>query len=155
MGQNTLVFGESLRDAICWCNWVLENGNFESDEHVMQMDRLSPPEWSTQFNFEVERMIRLRRDRLNQIGAAVQRCVNWPGKILIFDPDFTMHDGLAQSGSNGLFDVHGCPLHDFWIGITVDGGAKLFNWIPEPIQESVDRGMKVDGGKCLAWLGEE
>ena len=152
MQYDALEFENSLSDAIRWCNWALANGGFQPDEHSEWLDRMEVGEWTMNFRSHVDRLIRVRHDKINRIVSTGRRAENWPGMILAFDPDDSAHDGFAQLESEGFFDVHGCPIYDFWIGITGQQRGRLLSWIPLPMKPYVDRAMDVDVFKCLAWF---
>jgi hypothetical protein len=156
MQPNGYGFENSLSDAIRWCNWVLAHSRFQPDEHTASLDRLDDLyKWRAEFKSNVKRLVKLRNDKLKQAPRIARTPSNWPGMILAFYPGDSIHDGLAQSESGGLFDGHSCPIYDFWIGITGQNRESLLSWIPLPIKPYVDRAIQVDAMKCLAWLGQD
>ena len=71
----------------------------------------------------------------------------------MFDPDISIHDGLLQSESEGLFDVHGCPIPDFWIGfVETADGRRLLSWIPSAFINRVALAVDLDAVECNKWI---
>jgi hypothetical protein len=151
--HNDLQISETaLRDAIRWCNYILKTRQIFSDDEMIDFDRQTPSEWRVGLPGNVRRLVALRSEKLHRIDFDPSRAPNVPGSILVFYPYRSMHDGLAQAESNDLFDVHGCPFHGFWIDLIGNSEVRLLSWIPYPFLDAVERVIKVDAAKSLAWV---
>ena len=128
-------------------------------------DELSSTHWERNLRMAVATAIRERRQLLEQANLlrAIQAVEN-TGKLLVFEPEFTMSDGLAAGETAGVIDVHNCPSSNFWLGFVprldeqtaVHGEAEvLVSWIPDELTATVSRGINVIAEGCLDWVDSE
>lgn len=74
------------------------------------------------------------------------------GRILEFDPNATMYDGIAEDCTEGFFDSDDVPPPEFWIGMQ---NEKLLSFIPSELCERADVGVRNCISGCLVWISEE
>ena len=124
--------------------------------------RASAPDLNRALQVAMPEAIRERRRQLHQSGVSrEERGIEEPGRLLIFDYESTMSDGLAESESGGLLDVHNCPPASFWLGFAprMDERAEalgykqvLVSWIPLQVVPAVTKGVNVIAEGCLDWV---
>lgn len=77
---------------------------------------------------------------------------------MIFFPDETLSDGLAEGESNGFFDVFNLPPFDTWVTFFEDRTSEhshqsqLLCYVPAPAIPLADAGMEVNPEECILWL---
>lgn len=116
-------------------------------------------EWMCKLRETVPKLVRARTDILrgrNLIGKPVEYD---SGRLLIFDYQSTMSDGLASSETSGLLDEHNCPPPVFWLDLVVSNELSLqttsesvlLSWIPDTHLDLVSKGVYVTSEQCLTW----
>lgn len=84
------------------------------------------------------------------------------GRLLLFDPSWTLFDGAAAAESEGLIDVCNVPGWDTWVTFVEeqkrqeDGsfGSYLVSWVPPPLLGPVDDAIAVNPEQCLRWAAD-
>ena len=77
------------------------------------------------------------------------------GRLLVYDPSMNLSDGMAESETDGLFDVNDCPPWDLWVGFIRDAGNEyLLSWIPDYLVELTQFAIEVTPANSLYWLDE-
>jgi hypothetical protein len=115
-----------------------------------------------------------RRDRLREIGLGGQEPAKdlCGGRLLAFDADGTLSDGVANSESNGFFDDDNVPPYDTWLWFVYDEAYRrrmagtetserlpafetyLVAWVPPIFVELADHGIAINPEECIMWLDE-
>lgn len=86
------------------------------------------------------------------------------GRFLVYFPDADLCDGAAAAASEEFFDDYNCPPLGTWIGYFDDAtdeatadpsySGYLLCWVPEPLCELADAGIRVNPEACIRWLDE-
>jgi hypothetical protein len=96
------------------------------------------------------------------------------GRLILFEPDATMSDGVAQDVSQGYFDVHNVPPFDTWVWYVdeqFDVGEVhaqsiatsqtpwqpseyLIVWVPSRFLELANAGIEVIPEQCVDWFNK-
>jgi hypothetical protein len=86
------------------------------------------------------------------------------GRLLVYQPDASFADALAQYQTQGFFDEWDAPPWDTWIwyeqlgrlsqlGHYVSEGY-LISWIPEMFQELAQKGIDVQPYGAIVWANQ-
>jgi len=82
------------------------------------------------------------------------------GRLLAFDPQNRLDDGLAGEVTQGFFDDCNIPAWDTWISYVIEDEARcpfnayLLSWVPEALVESVEAGIHVNMEECICWVSD-
>lgn len=93
------------------------------------------------------------------------------GRLLAFDPEASLFDGMANIETGGFFDNDNVPPFDTWVTYVYDEAywrpivpgetrgwdafqTYLVAWIPPVFVESVGYGIEVNPEECILWLDE-
>jgi hypothetical protein len=93
------------------------------------------------------------------------------GRLVAFDPEATLSDGVANQDSEGFFDDDNCPPYDTWVLYVYEEAygrsfipprpqkwesfeSYLVAWVPPWFLERVDWGIAVNPEVCIMWLDE-
>jgi hypothetical protein len=82
------------------------------------------------------------------------------GRLLAFDPQNSLDDGLAGEVTQGFFDDCNIPAWDTWISYVIEDeapcpfNAYLLSWVPEALVESVEAGIHVNMEECICWASD-
>jgi hypothetical protein len=115
-----------------------------------------------------------RRGQLREIGLGGQEPAKdlCGGRLLAFDADGTLSDGVANSESNGFFDDDNVPPYDTWVWFVYDEAYRrrmagtetadrlpafetyLVAWVPPVFVELADYGIAINPEACILWLDE-
>ena len=83
------------------------------------------------------------------------------GRLLLYDPRITLHEGLATD--SGVFDENDAPCWEFWVTVIAarpavrDGGWAqdwaLVAWVPPPCLDAAKYGVSVMPTEASSWAG--
>jgi hypothetical protein len=109
-----------------------------------------------------------RSDRLRSVGkqslpAVTDLC---GGRLLAYIPDDNLADGVAETETDGFFDVDNIPPYDTWVWMArsvrteecSDAPSReaevdyLVAWVPQDFIDLADRGVRVNPEQCVIWL---
>lgn len=78
------------------------------------------------------------------------------GRILWYEPDLTLFEGLPAGETSGYIDQYECPPWESWIGWIEGQGDRpfLLAWVHPHLIASVTRGISVSVTSCIGWLDE-
>jgi hypothetical protein len=77
------------------------------------------------------------------------------GRLLVFDIDCSVWDGLSEGESDGFFDVNDIPAWDTWVHFQhVQGRDTLLCWVPPPLIYLADQGIAVNCTACIQWASK-
>ncbi len=112
----------------------------------------------TQMTSFIERSLPIVRENRRRILSNFDAELLMPisGNCLVYLPQFTLSDGIAESLSSGFFDVHNCPGWDTWIGRLrlCEGADALISWIPDELLGLVNSGLNSNAERCLLWADD-
>jgi hypothetical protein len=77
------------------------------------------------------------------------------GRIVVFFPDVTLSDGVAQIESSGFFDYDNYPPFDTWLYYVnrTDGLiAQVLAWVPPPFIKHTDNAIQMCAEECIVFL---
>lgn len=124
----------------------------------------SPLEWEKNLDLIISKAMSSRVFTLVDVPCEFHRIVENRGRILVFEPLQSMHDGLAAQETRGLVDVHNCPLSQFWLGtisrsdrreMAGDSDNLLVCWVPDELVDRMSNGMRMIAEQCLNWVDDE
>lgn len=81
------------------------------------------------------------------------------GRLLYYEPDMTLSEGLAES-ETPYFDDQDCPPWEAWVGWIAarstgpDDSAFLIAWVHPHLVDAVQWGINVSTTDCIGWLNE-
>ena len=76
------------------------------------------------------------------------------GRLLVWERDTTVDDGVGQAETKGYLDESDMPPWDTWVAY-VDPHPEagyLVSWVPEPFVAAVGRAVEVNAYEALYWL---
>lgn len=88
------------------------------------------------------------------------------GRLLVFKPNSTCYDGMAETESHGFFDTANCPGWDTWVWHVIDEVLWerwpqlnyadvdmdfVVCWVPQQLVELADEGILVNPEGCIDW----
>ena len=142
---------EATSEAAAWCDayW-----NQKEPQHSLRSAELLPELLSKDRHGCVSSVIWKRRKALSEQGI-ICSTAKTVGKLLAYEPDSNLFDGMGQSESMGYLDFYDCPPWDTWVGfITTNDNQFLICWVPETIVPMVNTGAEVICSDCINWVNE-
>lgn len=83
------------------------------------------------------------------------------GRLMVYFPDATLTDGVAELESQGFFDGFNIPPWDTWVSYFDDqlprthGYSRyLLAYVPQPLLMDAERGMVTNVEACIQWLAD-
>jgi hypothetical protein len=85
------------------------------------------------------------------------------GRILAFNPEETVSDGMGPYMTGGFLDCDCVPAWDTWISYVVEDSegtlplqprAYFLSWVPEALVPAIERAIDVDMLGCLQWASD-
>jgi len=71
------------------------------------------------------------------------------GRLLIYEPDYTVEDAASQYMSKGYFDEQDAPPWDTWVCYS---DRQLISWVPPSLLGLVQAGIATNPVDCIRWL---
>lgn len=100
--------------------------------------------------------------RFRRMAVPDPRPANPRGSFLLFYPEDTMSDQLAEEATGGYFDENNCPPPGGFVALIVGKGRllgkqredmnRVLVWVPEPLVVRVNKGVSVNAEQCIEWL---
>ena len=97
------------------------------------------------FNEAFEYQIEIKKNNI------IAKNNNHKGRILISDYKNSVIDGASEFVSKGVIDEYDLPPIDTWF---YEYDNLLFSWIPEPLIQHVDKGIKVSFLSLIKWIDD-
>ncbi len=81
------------------------------------------------------------------------------GRLLVYDPDDSLFDGVAEEVTRGFFDVDNTPPWDTWLGYVHERDEEgwrpfdsyLVSWVPPGFIALADVGIQINPEECILW----
>jgi hypothetical protein len=73
------------------------------------------------------------------------------GRLLIYELEFSVHDGASEYMSKGYFDEQDAPPWDTWICYA---GPQLISWVPPSLLGLVQAGISANPVDCIRFAEE-
>lgn len=140
---------EAAREAAAWCDL-----HWDSNKPRLSLRNLefSPEFFGTDHYYTVNSIICSRRYELEKLEKKPTNNLS-SGRILVYEPDSNIFDGLSENETNGYFDVNDCPPWDTWVGYILFGENRyVLSWVPKSVVPLVDAGFEVNCVECFYWL---
>ena len=141
----------AAKDASAWCNlkWDLEN-----IRSCLRNLEFSPEFFGRDHFYTVDSMINARRFALED--QKEKSCADLTGgRILVYEPDMNIFDGLSEAETKGYVDVNDCPPWDTWVGYIASVETRwVLSWVPSTAISLVNEGAEVNCTDCFYWLSE-
>ncbi len=81
------------------------------------------------------------------------------GRLLVYFPDDSTTDGVAEMWTQGYFNVDSVPPWDAWVGMFREDPESapqmndyLIAWVPPAFLSSVAQGISANAEFCIQWL---
>lgn len=131
------------------------------DKKLFLKDRMTVLEWRS----ELVGQLSVQRRRLLADAEDLTRPrlpVSFVGRILLFDFDLQLADGLSMSESGGFFDVLDTPGWDTWVWYEFGPEdvardytrSHLVAWVPPGLVDLAERGVWANPMDCLWWAND-
>jgi hypothetical protein len=159
-----------LAETIAWCSnrttgavprQILRSPELEPD-HLFVIERPSPDGTDTldYFGTEeraniVQRLADKRASLLTEQGIEVPELTPdlMGGRLLLFEIDWSVWDGLSENESQSYFDVYDNPAWDTWVHLQpTERGDTLLCWVPPLFIPFVNGGIAVNCTSCIDWV---
>lgn len=139
---------QAARDAATWSNLRWNPANPRSSLRDLEF---SPDVFGSNRYYIVNSVVFARRYALRDLDED-SSAYEPRGKVLIYEPDMNVADGLSEGETGGFFDANDCPPWDLWIGLVRDKGRDyVLAWIPESLIGLVNLGAEVNCVDCFYW----
>jgi hypothetical protein len=90
------------------------------------------------------------------------------GRLIAYFPSFNLDDGVAETESQGFFDVNNIPPYDTWVWMVQCVSREeyadhrtsemetnyLVAWVPPDFIELADAGIRANPESCIRWTEE-
>jgi len=77
------------------------------------------------------------------------------GRLLLFECDLSIWDGLSEDASSGFVDVYDIPGWDTWLDVGKTGRHEvLIVWVRPQLIDAANEAMAVNAVACHQWYGE-
>jgi hypothetical protein len=85
------------------------------------------------------------------------------GRLLAYDPDANLFDGVCEQETGGFFDVDNIPPWDTWVLYLRERDssagwrhwdAYLVSWVPPQLVEVAQTGIDLNAEECILWLDQ-
>lgn len=163
-----------LQPCLAWCHRRIQPamspeetaGAFRSAELAEAARRVLPQSCHTLPSpIVVESFDSFGRRRQELLGEAsigpdvlIRECRR-TGSLLVTDWAASLFDGAVSPETHGFIDDDCIPPWDTWLGLIRAPGAVgelcLLSWVPKPLSQNVNLGVRVDAAECLSWLSVE
>ncbi|HEX8912977.1 MAG TPA: hypothetical protein VF796_11505 [Humisphaera sp.] len=78
------------------------------------------------------------------------------GRVLAFELENSLWEGLSEDCSKGLVDGYDVPGWDTWVGLGTWGGHEvLYCWVPAPLVPLAEQAIVVNSTACLRWAEDD
>ena len=151
------IFQQRLLEAQTWCHF-----NRADNLRTVALNKLVSGQDFLGLSNEarqavVEAVANRRADLLNETECRLNAEISSSGKILAFNPDYSLFDGAAKAASDDFFDWDNIPACDTWICYIIetvpykDWTHYLLAWVPPLWVERVETGIAVNCEGCIEW----
>ena len=139
----------AAKEAAAWCE--IRWNSCEPRSSLRNLE-FSPEFFGSNHYYTVNSLICSRRYELERLGLDPAPDLR-NGKILVYEPDTNIFDGLSESETDGFFDVNDCPPWDTWVGyITTKDCRYVLSWVFNEAIPLVNAGAEVNCVECFYWL---
>lgn len=157
-------FIERLTEAILWCR---DEGSLLRPRDSLRTCRPEHADLTSQdhqvFSVSLERSRRLSPSAKRHLSSVTGLC---GGRLLAYFPDDNLSDGMAETMSEGFFDVNNIPPYDTWVWMVrnvrpfeyedrAQGEIEanyLVSWVPPDFIRLASRGVDANPEGCILWL---
>jgi hypothetical protein len=161
---DTALFYERVIETVAWCTYWLEiNDDPKELWELMPLPKqgLSWISHDERYRF-AENVFEKRTELCAVLFVQAQAdCLEiyLQGKLLVFFPDITTSDGVAEHLSEGFFDIDNYPPIDTWLYYVKEKEFQphipyLISWIPPLFVEKVRDSINVCADKSILFLAE-
>ena len=142
---------EAAKEAASWVELRWDSNNPRSSLRNLEF---SPEFFGNDNYYTVNSIIYARRYELEKLKVTPHKDLS-KGRILVYEPDSNLFDGLSESETDGYLDVNDCPHWDTWIGYVVSNETRyVLSWVPHELVSLIDTGAEVNCVDCFYWLSE-
>ena len=141
----------AAKEASSWCKLKWDSSNIRS---CLRNLEFSPDFFGLDHFHTVNSMIYKRRHALED--QKEQACSDLSGgRILVYEPDMNIFDGISEEETKGYVDVNDCPPWDTWVGYVASGDIRwVLSWVPSAAVSLINEGAEVNCTDCFYWLSE-
>lgn len=160
------VFHERLLEVVSWCC-----GRQADDLRSTALYSPAPGHEYAFLQFNARHRQFIVADVADRRAASLRASGQYPldirpesgaGRILAFNPDFSLFDGAAEAASDGFIDWANIPAWDTWICYVVEPepvlqplsnswSSYLLSWVPPELVAAVDDAIDVNPEQCVLW----
>jgi hypothetical protein len=140
---------QAAKEAAAWCNLKFKGSNHRSELRTLEFGVFP---FGNHHYYTVNDIICARKYELEKLKIEPVVELN-KGKLLVYEPDSNVFDGLSEEETLGFLDVNDCPPWDTWVGyIELSENRVLLSWVPDTLIKLIDEGVEVNCTDCFYWL---
>lgn len=140
--HEALALSQRVRDSLGPLDQIVRSQSLRPDLNFETYE--SAHRWTT----AVDRVVASRAALLRENSRKNSSADTAHGRLLLYDPDENLADGVAEYSSSGFFDSNNVPPWDIWVGMS---NRTLVSWVPPVLVEAAQMGIDANLENCIRW----